>query len=140
MNKPSTCRRFCGRSLLRFEHKCIFLNGCFNFLNWSIFYSMASSINASVNYTFSVTLLVTVPHLLVTEAFLLNIFTRVLRSVQNDSIFFLYKKIINPTREIRPPYLGKTRAAARTVLPIDTGMCSILCVQTMVYLPVVRDL
>ena len=49
-----------------------------------------SSIIAGVNQTFCVTLLVTMPHLVVTETFLLNISTRVLR-------IYIYIYICNVT-------------------------------------------
>ena len=65
---------FCGSSLLRFEHMCIFVKGCLTFELENILYSVTSSINAGVNQTFSMTLLVTMTHLVVTEELLFNIF------------------------------------------------------------------
>ena len=52
-----------------------------NFLNFSIFDSVTSFINAGVNQTFSVTLLLTMIHLVVTEALLFNVFTRALYKI-----------------------------------------------------------
>ena len=54
---------------------CIFVKGCLSFEHEHI-YSVTSSINAGVNQTFSVTLLITMPHLVLTElafSVLLNI-------------------------------------------------------------------
>ena len=52
---------------------------------------MTSSITAGANETFSVTLLVTMPHLVVTEALLLNIITRVyaLYKIMQRDIFLI---------------------------------------------------
>ena len=40
-------------------------------------------------------------------------------------VFFLFLIFINPTHVIQASVPGKTTAAARAVLPIDTSMCSI---------------
>ena len=70
------------------------------------------------------TLSVAMMYLVVNEALLFNIFTRALYKImQRDISSFLI--FINPTRVIQPPYLGKTTAVAKAVLPIDTSMCSI---------------
>ena len=53
----------------------IFIKGCLTFELEYILYSVTSSINAGVNQTFSVTILVTMIHLMVNEALLFNIFT-----------------------------------------------------------------
>ena len=51
---------------------------------------MTSPINADVNQTFSVTLLVTIIHLVVNKALLFNIFTRALYKILQRDIFFLF--------------------------------------------------
>ena len=57
-------------------------------MNWLIFYSETSSINAGVNQTFSVTLLLLVAmiHLVVNEALLFNIFTGALYKIMQRDI------------------------------------------------------
>ena len=68
---------------------------------------MTSSINAGVNQTFSVTLLLLVAmiHLVVNEALLFNIFTRALyKFMQRDILYFLI--FINPTRVIQATIPG----------------------------------
>jgi len=57
-------------------------------MNWLIFYSVTSSINAGVNQTFSVTLLLLVAmiHLVVNEALLFNIFTGALYKIMQRDI------------------------------------------------------
>ena len=74
---------------------------------------MMSSINAGVNQTFCVTLLVTMIHLVVNEALLFSIFTRALYKIMQRDIFsFLI--FINATRVIQATNnLGKTTAATR---------------------------
>ena len=64
---------------------CILVKGYLSFEPEYI-YSVTSSINAGANQTFSVSFLVTMPHSVVTEALLLNIFTRVLCTVQNYAL------------------------------------------------------
>ena len=85
---------------------------------------MTSSINEGVNRTFSVTLSVAMIYLVVNEALLFNIFTRAMYKIMQRDIF-CFLIFINPTRVIQATNLGKTTAAARAVLPIDTSMCSI---------------
>ena len=76
-----------------------------------------------VLFKHSLTLLVTMPHLVVTEALLWNIFTRVLRIVHNyvtrHLVFYSYffNTSLIPFTKFRPPYLVKTTAATRTALP-----------------------
>ena len=79
-------QRFCGSSLLTFENMCILWKVA-ELFNPGIFYSVKSSINTGVNQAFSVPLLVAMPHLVICEALLLNIFTQVLRIVQNYATF-----------------------------------------------------
>ena len=64
-----------------------------------------SSINAGVNQTFSVTLLVAMIHLVVNEALLFNIFRRASYKIMQHDIFsFLI--FINPTRVIQATIPG----------------------------------
>ena len=55
-------------------------------LNFSIFYSVMSSINAGVNQTFCATLLVAMIHLVVNEALLFSMFTRALYKIMQHDI------------------------------------------------------
>ena len=72
---------------------------CIFELEYILFVILTSSINAGVNQTFSVTLLVTMIHLVVNEALLFNIFTRALYKIMpRDILYFLI--FINPTRVI----------------------------------------
>ena len=83
---------------------CIFVKGCLT-LNLSIFYSVTSSINAGVNQTFSVTLLVAMIHLVVSEALLFNIFTRALYKIMQRDICS-FSIFINPTHVIQATIPG----------------------------------
>ena len=57
-------------------------------MNWINFYSVTSPINAGINQTFSVTLLLLVAmiHLVVNEALLFNIFTGALYKIMQRDI------------------------------------------------------
>ena len=59
-----------------------------------IFYSVTSSVKAGVNQTFSVTLLVAMVHLVVSEALLFNIFTRALYKIMQRDIFLFQSSLI----------------------------------------------
>ena len=78
---------------------------CKRLLNFCTFYSVTSSINAGVNQTFSVTLLVTMIHLVVNEALLFSIFTRALYTIMQHDILSFFK-FINPTHVIQATIPG----------------------------------
>ena len=86
---------------------------------------MTSSINAGINQTFSVTLLVTMIHFVVTEALSFNIFTRALYEIMQRDILFYFKCFINPTRGIQANISGQEQqlatAAARQQQPVGEG-------------------
>ena len=68
---------------------CIFVKGCLTF-ELGYILSVTSSINAGVNQTFSVTLLVGMIHLVEDEALLFNIFTQALYKITQRNFFFLF--------------------------------------------------
>ena len=86
VNTPAL-QRFCESSLLRFDHICIFVKGCLTFFTSVYSIPLTSSINAGVNQTFSVIILLTMIHMVVNEALLFNIFTRALYKIMQHDIF-----------------------------------------------------
>ena len=90
-------------------------------MNLSILYlfrhAVTSFINAGVKQTFSVTLIVTMIHLVVNEVtFVQYFYTSIVR---NYALWHFLNTSLIPLTKFRQSYLVKTTAAARAVLPMQ---------------------